>query len=164
MTGCTKKHKMRNEEIGGFTFPVPDDFDSMTDEQLRKFFSVTENLVGFYRKSDNTMISVGYAPKKLLTSLLFSTKDIIKNYNNGFSKRLNSYKKTGELTKEIAGTACPGMSFEFCTLHENVPMKAEVYSIKHKRAFYCLILIARQNGGEIERIASEVIPHITFEE
>lgn len=38
MTGCTKKHKMRNEEIGGFTFPVPDDFDSMTDEQLRKFF------------------------------------------------------------------------------------------------------------------------------
>ena len=156
---------MRTETVNGsFSFPVPDGFDTMSREQLKKFFSSTENLVGFYRRSDNSMISVGFAPKKLLVSMMFSSKDIIKNYDRGFSQRLKNYKKTEELTKEIAGFSCPGMGFEFSTQIENVPMKAEVYSVKHKGAFYGLIFIVRQTSADdLQRLSAEVLPHIRFE-
>ena len=155
---------MRTENIGGISFPVPDDLKNMSEEQLKRYFSVTENLAGFYRQSDNTMMAVGYTPKKLLVSMFFSAKDIVKNYDRGFSGRLRNYKRTGELSREIAGSLCPGISFEFSTQHENVPMKSEVYSVKHKGAFYGIIFIAKQKGGDTEKLASEVIPHITFKE
>ena len=155
---------MRKETIGKLSISVPDSFESMSAEQLRRYFSVTENLIGFYRAGDNTMISVGCTPKRLLTSLLFSAGDVIKSYDSSFSKRLRNYKRTGEISREIAGTVCPGMSFEFSTQHEDVPMKAEVYSVKHKGTFYGLIFIARKTGGcDIEKLVSEIIPHIVFE-
>ena len=109
------------------------------------------------------MINVGFAPKRFLVSMLFSAKDIIKNYDAGFSKRLNSYKRTDEHSREICGITCPGMSFEYSTLHENVPMKAEVYSVKHKGAFYAIIFIVRRTGGDdLERLAEEVLPGISL--
>ena len=156
---------MRTETVNGsFSFPVPDSFEPMSEEQLRRFYSVTDNLVGFYRREDNSMINVGFVPKKLLVSMMFSAKDIIRNYDAGFSKRLNSYRKTQELTRGIAGRQCPGMSFEFCTQLENVPMKAEVYSVKHKGAFYAVIFIVRRENDDLQKLSAEVLPHITFEE
>ena len=157
---------MRTEIINKvFGIQIPDDFAPMTEEELRKHYSTTENLVGFYRTQDNAMINVGFVPKKLLMSMMFSAKDIIKNYDAGFSKRLRDYSKTGELSKEISGVNCPGMSFEYTTIHENVPMKAEVYSIKHKGAFYAVIFIVRRTDSEdLQKLADDVLSHITFEE
>lgn len=155
---------MKTETVNGaFRFNVPDGFEPMTEEQLRRHYSTTENLVGFLRSEDGAMINVGFAPKRFPVSMLFSAKDIIKNYDAGFSKRLNSYKRTDEHSREICGITCPGMSFEYSTLHENVPMKAEVYSVKHKGAFYAIIFIVRRTGGDdLERLAEEVLPGISL--
>ena len=157
---------MRTETVNNeFSFPVPDNFEPMSEEHLKKQYSTTENLVGFYRKEDNAMINVGFVPKKLLLSMMFSAKDIIKNYDSGFSKRLKNYVRTDELSKEIGGIVCPGMSFEYTTQLENVPMKAEVYSIKHKGAFYAVIFIVRSTSGDdLQKLSAEVLPNITFEE
>ena len=157
---------MRTETVNGvFSFPVPDDFETMTEEQLRKYYSTTENLVGFYRKEDNSMINVGFTPKKLLLSMMFSAEDILKTYDAGFSKRLNNYTRTGRITAVIAGMTCPGMSFEYNTQLENVPMKAEVWSIKHKGAFYAVIFIVRRTDGQdLEKLSAGVLPYIRFEE
>ena len=157
---------MRTEQINGeLCFPVPDGFERMEQERLRRMYPTTENLVGFSRREDNAMINVGFAPKKVLASLILSPKDVIRNYDRSFSKRLSQYRRTGTLSATIAGSLCPGMSFEFNTLHENVPMKAEVYSMKHKGAFYAVVFMERAgNSEDLQKLSAAVLPEIRFAE
>ena len=155
---------MKNRTVNGvFSFSVPDGFEDMTAEELRKFYSTTENLTGYYHKATNSMINVGFVPKKGLVSMLFSAKDIIKGFDSGYSKRLDNYEKTGDITRTVAGVSCPGMSFTYTTKLESVPVSAEVVTIKHKGAFYTVIFFVRSSGGpDLQKLSSEVLSTISF--
>ena len=156
---------MKNRTVNGtFSFSVPDDFEDMSEEQLRKFYSTTEGLTGYYHTETNSMINVGFVPKKGLVSALFSAKDIIKSYDAGYSRRLENYEKTGDITRTAAGEKCVGMSFSYTTKSEHVPVSAEVVTIKHKGAFYTVIFsVKKDSTTDLQKLSSEVLSTVRFE-
>ncbi len=104
------------------------------------------------------IVSIGWKPLPLLSSMLLGAKDGAKNTKAAISKAMDPYgfHANETLKKSLGSDTAEGFSYDYTA--QGISMYGESYVVKHNKTFYYLYLYARaERKEESLRVWDEIL-------
>ena len=127
-----------NEKIlnGELKLLYPTEFEEMTEEEFKKYFTKSTNRWGVIDHEGHFMVSVGWTNQLGLMSFMTDVKSVLAPFEKNMRKTLTDYQRTGELHAEICSGRASGFTFEFTANDKPVRQYGNIMALKVKKRYY----------------------------
>ncbi len=147
---------------GELELELDDSFEQMSEAQLKKMFTNTENKTGFYSADEHIALAVCWTEPTVL-ALIADAKGVAGRAEMSFRERLRDYDPGEESVCRLCGKKAFRKAYSYTADDEDIRQDGELTVVKHKKRFYAVYAAARAENAEAnERLLADIYEKMTL--
>lgn len=152
------KKTIINNEI---SCAYPDCCLPMTGDDLKRYFSCTDNRVGFRSEERHFAISAAWS-KPGIINFLTDSASVIRGAERNMKKNLPDYKNTETYRFKVGSQNAFGIRFEYTATDKPIIQSGELAVFRYKKKFYSFYYISWkelnvENHAEFQQMLDSIL-------
>ena len=125
----------------------PDDFNEMSEEEIRKFFGGDLLRFGVRNVEKHVILSAAKTNKSFL-NVFASPKSVLAGAENNLRNNLKNYNRLESFETELLSKKGNAIRFSYSAIDQDVKQFCEMAVVKYKKEFYVTYCLSRLEDKE----------------